>query len=96
MKSLMKKGLVLLAASLFVTGVFAADVAAPVAKKHEVVCHKCHTDKATHKKVCHEVSCKKHCDKMHKKAKKAAKEAAQSTSAPTAQAATPAQSAQKA
>lgn len=87
MKNIFKKGLVVLLASLFVTGVFAETAtvtteagAAPVAQHEHVAKHKhcvkhCHVAKG--KKVCKK-ACKKHHHKKHvvKKAEPKAEPAA--------------------
>lgn len=73
-----KKGLVVLLASLFVTSVFAAQTTtAANAKVAAATTQHAVTHVAAHKKAC-----KKHCKKMHKKAvKKAVKKAEVTTPA---------------
>jgi uncharacterized protein (DUF305 family) len=79
MKNIFKKGLVVLLASLFVTGVFAAEAtttvttaagAAPVAQHEHVAKHK-----HCAKKHCHTVNGKKVCKKACKHHKHAVKKA---------------------
>lgn len=73
MKSLLKKGLVVLFASMFVSSVFAAEMAATGVEQTKPVVHK--TAKHHVKKHCKKVHGKKHCKKMKKHYKKAVKTA---------------------